>query len=241
VLAVLHAALGAAPATVGALEAALGIGPEPDTPWRGDPTTPLPRAADGARVARRGERLRAAAAAAGVELAGLRVTRVAPAAFNAEVARRDNKARALFTWVAPLLAQAWTLPGAGPRLAVLDKEGGRDRYLPLLGAAFPDARVHRRTAEGPERSCYALDRGGVRATVLVEARGERHLPVALASMLAKYVRELAMEAWNAFWTRAVPGLRPTAGYPQDAARFLDAIEPARAQLGLDPACMVRAR
>lgn len=41
----------------------------------------------------------------------------------------------------------------------------------------------------------------------------------LASMVAKYVRELAMRAFNGFWSDRVPCLRGTAGYPVDAARW----------------------
>ena len=57
---------------------------------------------------------------------------------------------------------------------------------------------------------------------------ERHLPVALASMFAKYVRELLMGAFNHYWQQVVPGLRPTAGYYTDAMRFLADIDPALA-------------
>ena len=49
--------------------------------------------------------------------------------------------------------------------------------------------------------------------------GESRAPVALASMAAKYVRELSMQAFNAFWADRLPGLRPTAGYPTDALRW----------------------
>ena len=38
-------------------------------------------------------------------------------------------------------------------------------------------------------------------------------------MTSKYLRELAMKAFNAFWCDRVPGLPPTAGYPTDAKRF----------------------
>jgi hypothetical protein len=38
-------------------------------------------------------------------------------------------------------------------------------------------------------------------------------------MAAKYVRELSMHAFNAFWADRLPGLRPTAGYPTDALRW----------------------
>jgi ribonuclease HII len=58
------------------------------------------------------------------------------------------------------------------------------------------------------------------------------LAVALASMVSKYLREVLMERFNRFWQERVPGLRPTAGYPSDAARFFAAIGPARQQLGI---------
>lgn len=60
---------------------------------------------------------------------------------------------------------------------------------------------------------------GLPLEVSFHVGGERHLPTALASMLAKYLREREMRAWNAYWTKRLPGLRPTAGYPVDALRF----------------------
>jgi ribonuclease HII len=68
-----------------------------------------------------------------------------------------------------------------------------------------------------------------------------HFAVALASMLSKYVRERLMAEFNRFWLERVPGLKPTAGYPADAARFWQAIRPAAAQLGLPDAAVWRAR
>jgi ribonuclease HII len=63
-------------------------------------------------------------------------------------------------------------------------------------------------------------------------RAERHVPVALASMAAKYVRELAMRLFNDFWKEHVPGLRATQGYPADARRFQEETAAARARLGM---------
>jgi ribonuclease HII len=60
----------------------------------------------------------------------------------------------------------------------------------------------------------------------------QHMSVALASLIAKYLRERLMSQFNRFWTLRVPGLKPTAGYPVDARRFLDEIEPTRARLGI---------
>ena len=65
-----------------------------------------------------------------------------------------------------------------------------------------------------------------------QPKGERHLPTALASMTAKYLRELAMRPFNAFWQRHVPELRPTAGYNSDAKRFIAEIAAAKERLGI---------
>jgi hypothetical protein len=51
-----------------------------------------------------------------------------------------------------------------------------------------------------------------------------HLPVALASMSAKYLRELLMQRFNDYWRGLAPAVTPTAGYYQDALRFLEDLE-----------------
>ena len=48
----------------------------------------------------------------------------------------------------------------------------------------------------------------------------RFLPVCLASMVSKYIREVLMESQNAFFGRMCQTLRPTAGYWQDGQRFV---------------------
>ena len=57
--------------------------------------------------------------------------------------------------------------------------------------------------------------------------------VALASIVSKALREYWMAAFNAHWTTLIPGLRPTAGYPVDAARFRTAIEPMCQDRGIE--------
>ena len=90
-------------------------------------------------------------------------------------------------------------------------------------------------------SCYRWGPPGVRREVRFAVRGESFLPVALASMTAKYLRELAMAAFNSFWQQQVPGLKPTAGYPQDARRFAASIDEARQQLAIDNDLLWRCR
>jgi hypothetical protein len=58
-------------------------------------------------------------------------------------------------------------------------------------------------------------------------------------MVSKYLRELAMEAFNAFWAEQVPNLAPTAGYPQDAVRFRAEIAKKQLELGIEDAVLWR--
>ena len=55
---------------------------------------------------------------------------------------------------------------------------------------------------------------------------------ALASMLAKYLREVFMRQFNRYWLSHVPGIKPTAGYPGDAARFYKGIKPMMERMGV---------
>jgi hypothetical protein len=71
--------------------------------------------------------------------------------------------------------------------------------------------------------------------------GERFLPTALASMTAKYLRELAMRAFNEFWCARLPDLRPTAGYPADSHRFRKAIAATQRELRIDDHVLWRNR
>ena len=67
------------------------------------------------------------------------------------------------------------------------------------------------------------------------------MPVALASMLAKYIREAVMQRFNAYWCARMPELRPTAGYYGDARRFLADIQPLIASAEVAPEQFVRSR
>ncbi len=68
---------------------------------------------------------------------------------------------------------------------------------------------------------------------------DAHLPVALASMIAKYVRDLMMLRMNRFFGSRMPELKPTAGYVTDARRYLDQIGPLMKRLGISPSQLIR--
>lgn len=169
--------------------------------------------------------------AAGVELLAVRASPVFPAEFNDLVEQYGSKgellSRRTLTLVRDLLGES---PGEPVRICC-DKHGGRNRYSPLLQQLWPDPLIEVRD-ESRETSRYAWGARGSRVEIEFRAKGERFLPTALASMAAKYLRELAMEAINAFWQARQPDLKPTAGYPVDARRFYQETAATRTELGL---------
>jgi hypothetical protein len=87
-----------------------------------------------------------------------------------------------------------------------------------------------------------LERDGAPWRVEFREQAERAcLPVALASMTAKLVRELMMERFNAFFHAHQPEVKPTAGYVQDARRFLAETAELRGRLGIRDADVIRQR
>jgi hypothetical protein len=69
---------------------------------------------------------------------------------------------------------------------------------------------------------------------------DRHLPVALASMLGKYVRELCMERQNRFYAGHQPGLPHASGYHDPVTRrFVEQSRALRARLRIADECFER--
>jgi hypothetical protein len=154
--------------------------------------------------------------AAGVEILAVRCRIIQPIAFNAMLATGLNKSDILSQVTLDVAATLATRATPDePCLIWCDRHGGRRRYAPLVGRAFGLPLV-RPLEETATTSCYALPPAG---RIEFTVGGEARIPVAAASMTAKYVRELSMLAFNEFWGQRLPGLAATAGYPVDAARW----------------------
>jgi hypothetical protein len=152
--------------------------------------------------------------------------------FNQWVDQFGVKSAASGKCVIRLLQALVYLPGEDRIQLTLDKQGGRNFYAPLLQEAFPESWIHTRV-EGSLESVYEIELANRTLEVRVQPRADgEHLPVAHASMIAKYLRELFMVQFNAFWAKHILGLTPTAGYPVDAKRYYDTIEPKFNELGL---------
>ena len=168
------------------------------------------------------------------------------ARLNRLIDARRNKAEARFTLASDLLAKALECSPDRPIHITMDRHGGRRYYAGLLNGAFPMVSVET-VEESPDASRYLLHRAAADASpapvaLTVRDRCESwSLVTALASMAAKYVRELAMEQLNDYFTERVPGLRATAGYGLDAWRFLGDVAAARAAAGVPDALILRSR
>jgi hypothetical protein len=169
---------------------------------------------------------------------------VCPERFNAILDRFDSKAAVLGFGLGELVQAILASVGAESRRAKpggspdepllfhIDKHGGRNFYGPMIQAMLSAGTVMA-IRESNEQSVYRILGLAQPVELTFQPRADTAHPcVALASMVSKYLRELLMREFNAFWQQQVPGLKPTAGYPADAGRFYDAIRPAAAKLGI---------
>jgi hypothetical protein len=201
----------------------------------------LPAQADPGELSRLRGVFGRTAALAGVKLEELRATVVYEDRFNRLVARCGSKAQCAWEFVAAHLSSLWEGFGSQNPYVVLDRQGGRRSYGPLLVGLAPRLRVEI-LEESPTVSRYRLSGEGRSLRLEVRVGSERrHLPVAYASMVAKYLRELLMLRFQRFWSEAAPEVRPTAGYFSDGSRFLRELEPHLRRLGLRRELLARCR
>jgi ribonuclease HII len=207
--------------------------------FAGDTTLPTEVPADDHAAAC--SQWRAASESAGVAWAFCQSVIVPAPRFNDLIDKWDSKGAVLSVASTELMRRCLEATAAEPMRFTIDKHGGRNAYSALLQHAFADGIVYAEE-EGRLRSVYrveGLDRS-VRITFMPKADVE-HFTVALASMISKYVRELLMREFNRFWQTHVPGLAPTAGYPLDAGRYIEAIRPALLKMGMAERAVWRCR
>jgi hypothetical protein len=210
-------------------------------PWYAGADLPLPHADSPVSLSLLGNAMAVAMAKAGVSLRLLRCQVLFEGEYNRIVAATRNKSTTLFDTTCLLLAELWRR-FAGPGLRIhADHQGGRVNYLTGLQRVFEDCQF-KVLEQTQDLSAYRMTEGPRGAEIRFAVRSEdAHLPVALASMVSKYVRELLMVLFNRFWAAQVPGVAPTAGYYVDGRRFYSEILPAVRRLGVDEGMLYRAR
>jgi len=152
-----------------------------------------------------------------------------------------NKSSVLFSIAAIHLDHLLRNFGQQNLTIFCDRQGGREHYGHLLRLMLEEWSLQV-IEEVDDHSEYRLLRGGHAVRLLFREKAEvQCLPVAAASMLCKYTREALMCRFNAYWKALLPELEPTAGYYNDALRFLRDIESMRRELGIGDAQLIRAR
>ncbi|MCM2370839.1 hypothetical protein [Aporhodopirellula aestuarii] len=135
-----------------------------------------------------------------------------------------------------------------------DRHGGRRYYAGMIQEIFGGGPV-RILSESKTQSVYETVRDNRNVRLHFTVKGDRFVPVALSSLHAKYLRELAMASFNAYFREAMQvasaspstkkteatEFRPTAGYPVDADRFIDMIRPVMKANGITDAELIRCR
>jgi len=184
---------------------------------------------------------------AGVEVLNLGASVVFEDQFNTMVAATRSKAAVNFTFVARHLRAIWDKFSQEAPVVVVDRQSGRTHYRSLLAMNFPDAGLTV-LDETPIASVYQLTSQATQTsptrtmTVRFQVDSEtQHMPVALASMISKYTRELLMARFQAWFARRAPDIKPTAGYALDAKRFWSQIQPLLPELSITPDQLRRMR
>ncbi len=193
--------------------------------WYSLDPAPCPCGSSAEELAIASNTLRLALAEAAVAVQGVRCEAVSESVFNELFDAAGTKAAVTESVLVRYLADVWErhageeVQGGGVRV-VCDRQGGRTQYAGMLARTFPDATVTT-IAETAAQSKYEVRSGPRRMSIafVVEAESA-HLPVALASMIAKLTREMLMARFNRYWCSRIPELKPTAGYALDARRWL---------------------
>lgn len=210
-------------------------------PWYRPEDVALPRVLTATDVSLSGNAFGVAMRNAGVRMRGIRAECVFVGEFNRIIRATRNKSTAALGITFRLVEYLWRRLKSGSMQIYIDRQGGRMRYLSALERAFEGCSF-KILSETPDCSAYEMSDARRTARITFSVGGEAaHMPIALASMTAKYLREIFMETFNAFWSDQVDGLAPTAGYYTDGKRFFAEIGEAMGRLNIDEDIIYRCR
>lgn len=181
----------------------------------------------------RADDLRRCLARAGVRLAAARAVAICPGVLNDAMSAGVSKLLVDWRLFAELLRQDLDELSPGG-YAACGKLGGRSAY----GALLADLGLSSVIEEGRALSAYHLT--GLGRVEFIRHAESAHPPVAMASMIAKLVREYVLDGWHAALAREVPGLESCSGYRDPVtASYVKRTEAARSRLGISQRCFLR--
>lgn len=191
-------------------------------PWYSNADLTIPLEASSDQISLRCSLLKQAMAKAKIQLLSLNSVSVIESEFNRMVEEHANKSDLNMAAFCFKLREVWQSHRSA--VVVCDHLGGRQFYdEALLAYLQPDQIAV--VEESQDVSTYGLQksiqgRNHIMLISFMTKSDVKCFPVALASMVAKYSREVCMEMFNRYWCAQQPGLKPTKGYVTDARRWL---------------------
>jgi hypothetical protein len=165
---------------------------------------------------------------------GVKAFSICPGIFNQKLALpENNKFKYDFELMLELILKFAKEYPDRPLLALCGKVGGTKRYLPwFYDLGYENLQIIK---EDSEQSSYKL--GKLIEISFIKNGDDSHLPISVASMIGKYLRELAMEQLN---DKLGPVTRKTSGYHNKVTvQFIKETQVTRRRIGLDEKCFIR--
>ena len=177
----------------------------------------------------------------GIKLLELKSRCLDVAYYNRMMSSMKNKANVLFSTTSQLIKNAFDSYTDSNLHIIVDRQGGRVRYRENLQRMFSGMEL-KIEQESPQASIYELKADGrlMRVHFVVDA-DENFLPVSLASMVSKYLRELLVNNINRYFLTFCPALKPTAGYWKDGLRFIEDLRTNIPHIQFDSKQLIRCR
>lgn len=186
-----------------------------------------------------GRRMMARLGRWGVELERIRSRILCVQNFNRSICETGSKTTVDLAQMKMLLDDCQVQgadSSADPHIAVCGMVGGirsYPRYWPLVDSLV-------KLSETRQRCSYSYRR--FEEVAFEVSADDRHMPVALASMVGKYVRELWMLRQNTFYQANDPALPVASGYHDPITRaHISLSKPLRRRLRIADDCYLRAR
>jgi len=183
------------------------------------------------------EKLSSSLCDARIRFAGAESIFYCPEEFNRGIDIFGSKLRLEFSILETFFKKYSTLSASDDKLFICGKLGGTKRYGPY----FDYLKKHRlaKASEGTD-SFYEFD--GLGRIEFVKDGDSLHLPVALASVFGKLVREIFMERLNDYFGGYIKKLNRVSGYNDPLTReFIEKTAAVRKEQGVPDTCFLRKR
>ena len=161
--------------------------------------------------------------------------------YNRLISAVKNKSSVLFTAVSQLILSAWEKYSDRKLQIIIDRQGGRVHYGRHLQRMFEGLELVILKETGNLSSYELKDKGRTMRLHFVVAADRKFLPVSLASMVSKYLRELMIDNLNGYFRFFNSAIKPTAGYWKDGTRFIEDLKILIPHITYDANQLIRSR